>query len=813
VLKAGLAAGALAGAGAWRFAPGSAGSDRGTGSLRSPESTLLTADLQPDPEPYLVAAATFDSAESGYTVQASTAVPITDGLVVAIALGGTNPPTVSAVTDSEGNTYIPLQQSSTSPNLAVFAPAAYLPTPNSTYADASFTALPSGATFTITLPMNLSAGVAAIVAYGIPGQPVVDVSALFEVTNVDGVKNSPSMTGTPRQAGETALAIFAWADGGGTGTSGSPAFGLLTQQHPSGGPYLTVAAASVASVPSSLTASYTLSGSVNWYGVLLTFSTPYTGAYVVSSTTGAAGSNMYTVPILAASPIAPVAPANQTPLPALPAGDGAVLLIALGGSGSSPTVSVSDTKGNTWLPLAIPQTAPPQLYIFTAGSADAPGIATGLSAPFNGTGDNVLVEFGSDTQSAPSFLIIGAPMRPAVDISAATFASASSGSPSVQGTPQNGCELVLGLFAWANGGGTGGLAQGSSFTQIGQAHGGSGSYATAYYCGQAAPGVPLTAQATITPAAWRGVMLSFRVAAPIFFTNFAYINDMDSWDQSPEGSGHASCLALYGQPPAMSITEDPTTTEEQTTQSNFKNLNNSLNPGYTTIPILKYTSYEQLNTDINGPGPGNTGPNVIPSQFTWLAYDTEAWPQTPPANGNPNLIEPLEEEQDPWSNVRQFVALAHANGYRVMLAPALDLATVQGTLVPPDSADTNTGDTNAGWTVRTGVLAACAAAGADIVHCQCQSLEPQSATQTAVAFQELFDALYSQAQAQSGYCLITVGLRSDSQTTDASWIEEAYNAALPQAQGFWMNLDLSEGNAPVGIAVAFNQYVMQQLGQ
>jgi uncharacterized protein (DUF849 family) len=105
--------------------------------------------------------------------------------------------------------------------------------------------------------------------------------------------------------------------------------------------------------------------------------------------------------------------------------------------------------------------------------------------------------------------------------------------------------------------------------------------------------------------------------------------------------------------------------------------------------------------------------------------------------------------------------------------------------------------------------AACAAAGADIVHCQCQSLQPESATQTADAFQNLFDALYSQAQAQSGYCLITVGLRSDSQTTDVSWIEEAYNAALPQAQGFWMNLDLSEGTAPVGIAVAFNQYVMQ----
>src|SRR5215469_14424066 len=114
VLKAGLAAGAIAGTGAWRFAPGRAA----TGSL--------AAAQQGATGPYNVAAMTITTPQASYTVPVGASVPsasgATDGLVVAIALGGATPPAVSAVTDTQQNTYVRLQQgSSTSPHLAVFA--------------------------------------------------------------------------------------------------------------------------------------------------------------------------------------------------------------------------------------------------------------------------------------------------------------------------------------------------------------------------------------------------------------------------------------------------------------------------------------------------------------------------------------------------------------------------------------------------------------------------------------------------------------------------------------------------------------------
>src|SRR5262245_26537384 len=109
VLKAGLAAGVIAGTGAWRFAPGhtvAQAAAAGTG-------------------PYSVAGTTVPSGASSYSVAVQHAVPAGDGLVVAVALGGASPPAVSSVTDSKGNTYIPLQRgSSASPHLAVFSPAA-----------------------------------------------------------------------------------------------------------------------------------------------------------------------------------------------------------------------------------------------------------------------------------------------------------------------------------------------------------------------------------------------------------------------------------------------------------------------------------------------------------------------------------------------------------------------------------------------------------------------------------------------------------------------------------------------------------------
>jgi hypothetical protein len=268
-------------------------------------------------------------------------------------------------------------------------------------------------------------------------------------------------------------------------------------------------------------------------------------------------------------------------------------------------------------------------------------------------------------------------------------------------------------------------------------------------------------------------MLSFQVAALNWFANYAEINDMYTADQD-------SCADLYSPATSMSIIQDPTGSSPPTP--------GSLQTGFQTTPILKYSSYEQLATDIT-----NREQNL--TQFKWLEYDTENWPP-PPGN---NTEQPVEE-QNPWSYVRQFVTLAHENGFRVMLAPALDLSGVTNTLVPE-----NSGETPGDWTKRTGILAACAAAGADIVHCQCQSDQPP--TQNVSVFQGLFQDLYTQAQAQSAYCLITVGIRSNSKTK-ATDIQSAYASVLPPmspqaAQGFWMNV----GSGSAGTAAMFNELV------
>lgn len=769
VLKAGLAAGVIAGTGAWRFAPGHGRPVHRAGLLPRPASgSPDAAQLEPTGlTPYSVAEATLTSGANQYEISLTHSVSASDRLVVAIALGGANPPTVASVTDSQSNTYIPLQLgSSNSPELAVFSPAA-----NGNFAPLSMTD-----SFTLTLPAGTTApGGGCVIAYGVPGQPVIDVSVLSDI-------NSPgttaAVTGMPRQADETALAIFAWANDGGTGqieTGGS--FTQLAQQHATNGAYLTVADASDAAVGSPLTASYTLSQSVSWFGALLTFSTPYAGAYQVSSTSGVKGDLTYPVPIQAGSPLAPAG------LPALPAGDGAVLVIAVGGTSPPAAPSVTDSRGNTWTAQALTDTGSPRLYVFTAGTAAAPGIGTGLdngSAP-----DSLTVTFPSAPSSEPAFLIIAASMRPAVDVGVSTYASGASTSPSVTGQPADGSEAVLGLFAWANGGGAG--TPTAPFTQIGQAEGGGGSYATAYYYGQALANSTQKASATITQAAWRGVMLSFRVAALNWFSNHAEIQAMYGTTLDSQ----ESCADLYGPSTSMSIIQDPTAADPTTTSSVPPGPGPLPTPGFDTTPILKYSSFEQLNTDLKNPG---QNPNL--AQFKWLEYDIENWPPPPGAD-----TEPLAEEQNPWSCLRQFVTLAHEHGYRVMLAPALDLALVSNTLAPAKN-----GETIGDWTIRTGILAACAAAGADIVHCQCQSQQPPWGSVST--FQALFGDLYTQAQAQSAYCLITVGLRSNSPATSSD-IQSAYLSVLPQtppaptAQGFWMNV----GSGSAATAVQFNEQI------
>ncbi len=84
---------------------------------------------------------------------------------------------------------------------------------------------------------------------------------------------------------------------------------------------------------------------------------------------------------------------------------------------------------------------------------------------------------------------------------------------------------------------------------------------------------------------------------------------------------------------------------------------------YATTPVLSYTSYAQFQSDLTS--------GAITYPYKWVMYDPENWAATP-----------VNEQQDPVKYMTLFGQLAHANGLKVIQAPALDLATVTGSVLP-----------------------------------------------------------------------------------------------------------------------------------
>ena len=117
---------------------------------------------------------------------------------------------------------------------------------------------------------------------------------------------------------------------------------------------------------------------------------------------------------------------------------------------------------------------------------------------------------------------------------------------------------------------------------------------------------------------------------------------------------------------------------------------------YATTPVLSYTSYAQFQSDISS--------GAITYPYKWVMYDPESWTATP-----------VNEQQDPVKYMTLFGQLAHANGLKVIQAPALDLAWVPGSVLP-----LHQGESGDQWFVRVNLAGAAAAAG-DIFQFQDES--------------------------------------------------------------------------------------------
>ncbi|HEX9515394.1 MAG TPA: hypothetical protein VF940_04370, partial [Streptosporangiaceae bacterium] len=388
------------------------------------------------------------------------------------------------------------------------------------------------------------------------------------------------------------------------------------------------------------------------------------------------------------------------------------------------------------------------------------------------TADTLMVTFAAPTASSPGFVLVGASQRGKVEVSTA-LVTGNSAQPSVTGTPANGGEVVLSCFAWASTGGTG--SPGQAWTRIGQAQTGAGAYATVDYYGTAQPGVAVTSAPTILTAGWRAVMISFKPTATLWFTNTSFITNMNTADPT-------STSALFSSQYSMGITAD--------TKGSNPPEPGSLPSGFETTPILKYTSYAQFQADLTA-GPGGT--SVIPAAYKWLMYDNEFSNNGTGGNAWPT---PMNEADDPWTYMRLFVQLAHANGYQVILVPARDLGTDPTTVLPARS-----GESLDKWYIRTGIAFTAAATGAEVVHIQSQADQASPPTQ----FDAFFAACVAQVERASGYCRRTAGVSTTNPSgVTAQNMHDSATSVATTTQGYWLNLS----DATVSTATKFEDMML-----
>jgi hypothetical protein len=175
--------------------------------------------------------------------------------------------------------------------------------------------------------------------------------------------------------------------------------------------------------------------------------------------------------------------------------------------------------------------------------------------------------------------------------------------------------------------------------------------------------------------------------------------------------------------------------------------------GFTTAGVLVYNSYAQFAADLAS--------HTIAPSYTWVMYDPEYWAQTP-----------LNEQQNPAAYMTQFGQLAHANGLKVIEAPARDLAMVPGAACPQIR-----GENLDRWYLRCNIPGA-AASSADMVVVQDQVNTTNLAE---------FDYLYNTARAQAQATNPQIITDAEVSTTYGTASQIATAAKSAHADGIYIN--------------------------
>ena len=174
--------------------------------------------------------------------------------------------------------------------------------------------------------------------------------------------------------------------------------------------------------------------------------------------------------------------------------------------------------------------------------------------------------------------------------------------------------------------------------------------------------------------------------------------------------------------------------------------------GYATTPVLGFTSYAQFKADIaNG---------SISYPYKWVMYDPEVWTYTP-----------VSEQQNPIKYMTLFGQLARAHGFKVIQAPALDLAWAPGSVLPIQRHES--GDQ---WFVRVNLAGAAAAAG-DVFD-----LQNESNTRAVSQYAQMYKSTASQARAANAKVKVFSEVAAD----DGTAAQMATAAKSVSPDGFYV---------------------------
>ncbi len=174
---------------------------------------------------------------------------------------------------------------------------------------------------------------------------------------------------------------------------------------------------------------------------------------------------------------------------------------------------------------------------------------------------------------------------------------------------------------------------------------------------------------------------------------------------------------------------------------------------------------------------------TIPPGVRWVMYDNESWPQTP-----------VDEQKDPGRYEALFAALAHRNGFKVILAPAQDLVF--------GLRQSGVRAIGAAWQRYLSLhLAAISARLADAYEIQAQSDELTQFRSDSV-YQAFVTAAAAQARAANPGVMIFAGL-STQRVTSAAQLDQDYKSTRSLVDGYWLNIPGLDQPGPLALAEQF----------